>query len=61
MHQKDKLMYFDDEETAKEYMRTGRVVPKEWLDNESLKKFNPWMYDPEQATKLTGGNNDQRE
>ena len=54
MNYKDKLLYFEDERSMKEYMRTGRVVPTEWLNgNLLLKQFNPWLYDPEAALQAT--------
>jgi hypothetical protein len=56
MSAKDKLLYFDDDACMKEYMRTGRIISKDWLNgNHLLKTFNPWMYDPERAVKLTEG------
>lgn len=50
MNSKDKILFFDDESSMRQYMLTGRVIPPEWRNgNLLLKKFNPWLYDPETA------------
>lgn len=54
MNSKDKILFFDDESSLRQYMLTGRVIPPEWRNgNLLLKKFNPWLYDPETALQYT--------
>lgn len=53
MNSKDKILFFDDESAMRQYMLTGRVVPKEWRNgNLLLKQFNPWLYDPKEPDLL---------
>lgn len=50
MNSKDKILFFDDESSLRQYMLAGRVIPPEWRNgNLLLKQFNPWLYDPETA------------